>query len=350
MRSRRSSSVLARAGIVGLAVVASSGLSLTPASAAEPAVVTLDPASVRLELFPHHHGFNADAIPNGSPAPSYDFANYGGSLTVTLTPHVVLDPAGYVKLELTSALGTPATRFYASADPDPAVHLDVTDLGGGTYRVDLPADDGVNGDIGILSFNSLHAADPSTGFVVAGRFETYLAFTSAPAPALDLTVQTLATDRCYIDAACGSTSVAAGSALTVALPASGRLAALGVTDLSRSTVRLENDASGQVIELSGPLAADGRGVAVTLPTGIRGAWRIVVEALDGTGAVLTTTAVDLDVTAVNRGLSSHTDWNDHRAADEGVSPLVPVGAGLLVVAAGTAAGVLRSRRGGATQD
>jgi hypothetical protein len=358
---------LARTAAVSVTALAVLGLWAPAAQAATATTVPLDPSSYWLQVYPTYGDpAPADSQPGVSLPTAFAMVSYGGTLTFGLPAPVEAGPLFRVDIELAPSDTAVATRTYSSTSSVPADVLVVNDLGGQRYEVELPADDGVNGDIGLLTIHglvpaagvsgaSIEGANSATNGGHEGDVFSKLAFTTAPA-AVEMPLGLVAYDlACYPSDIkdCGVTSVAAGSTINLTLPVSSRLNPLGVTDLRRSAVTLRQVVSnGAVeyadyahIELSGPISADGRGVAIALPSGLSGRkYLLSTEAVGPTGSVLALAPVVLDVTRYNFRLRSNTGWGEHDGTtSSGTSPLVPIGA-TMILAAGLGTAVVLRRR------
>jgi hypothetical protein len=220
----------------------------------------------------------------------------------------------------------------------------------------MPADDTVNGPFGALRFDGLKAADGTVlpEFVVPVRFVgDDPGFLQYSTPQVVVT----ATSPCAISSGspCQPYTVRAGGALTLTVPTGSRLDALGLGGLGAHPLALAVslqpvDAAGTATGAPIALATSGSGtVTVSVPASTAaGLYRLTVvngDSGDTYGPLkIAETRIQLQVTARNRGLASHTDWNDHaEESGGGMSPLVPVGAGLVLAAGATAAVVLRRR-------
>src|SRR4051794_13625479 len=153
MRSRVRSSRLLRAGVVGLAVLASSALALPAAQAAPTEVITLDSVATTVGLWPQESfggPLPIDAAPSDIPPTPVDVA-WGGAITVSMPLQLsnVATMEASLALSPDAILGN-ATKTYSTETAD----LTVTPLAGNEIQIDMPADDGINGPIGFLTFGS----------------------------------------------------------------------------------------------------------------------------------------------------------------------------------------------------
>ena len=349
-----------RAGVAGLAVLASAGLAM-PAAVAAPAVatITLAPDLVETSLWPDQ---NYGVLPVTSPQPGTGHedvaAAWGGAVTLTLPSSVKPNGAGLaVRLDTMGGTnGNTPTRSWSSNGVSGTDPLTVTDLGGGTFRVDLPAADGVNGpDARLLVSDLVSTRGPWNTVSSEEQWDLLL---SATAPAsVQLTMQehaysVLGCPGGDLDVAgCSAVTVTAGSTLDVALPATLRLTEVGIPDLRVSDYSLNDgpDAPSLIEEMFLPLdaavSADGRTATLTVPTRTTpGRYFFNAVAGDGTGQLVSSTWAVVQVVAapvaVNPGLRSET------GGDTGSSVLLPLALGsAAVLAAGGVA--VRSRRAGA---
>ena len=343
-------SLLARAGVVGLAVLASSALALPAATAAPAGTVTLAPADVELSLLP-------DQVTGTQPLASDVWGGgftrvpvaHGGSVTFQLPAQLAPAPPALVaSLALSPGDGSTPTRTYTSDNAVPADRLALTDLGGGQYRVDLPADDGLNGPAAQLTLSPLHpTVGPGTSFVDPAAWP--LEFTASAPAAVTLTSQLIASSFL----GCGpapsnwrgcptAATVTAGQTVAVTLPTTSTLVALGFPDLSRSAFALRaydtRDEDPMRWQLEAVVSSDARTATVTVPAAFRpGRYLLSVGVGDSTGRLFSVSYTNVDVTApaVNPGLRSET------GGDHGSLLPVALGSAAALAVAGLA---VRSRR------
>lgn len=348
---------LVRAGAVGLAVLAATGVGLPAAVAAPATTITLDPASVELIL---HSTNNLGVLPVTSPVPDDAFmtvpVGYGGSVTFTIPPQLSSPtPIPHVQLGLAPAAGSPATRLYTSTAILPADRLAVTDLGGGTFEVDIPLDDGTNGPSGHLAVTPLTSTvGAGAQFVDPAQF--FLDLSGGGPVSVNLPAQLVVNAGLPCGPCQANASVQAGTPFDVTLPAGSLISASGIPDLSSSAFSLraaDQDwlAVGPATPLTGSLSSDRRRVTLTLPAGTAGGrYELDVVLGDATTAVVAMAPVLLDVTAAttgaraNAGLRSDTGVEGVVAGPAGgVSALVPLGAAMVLVAGVGSVTVLRRR-------
>lgn len=343
--------LLARTGVVGLAVLASSALGLPAASAAPVSTVTLAPADINLSLVP-------DQVTGFQPLASGIYGGgfervpvaYGGSVTFQLPPQLTsVPPALAVSLELALADGGAPTRTYRSDSAVPADQLALTDLGSGQYRVDLPADDGANGPVADLSLSPLvPTVGPGTSLLDPAPWS--LEFSAGAPTAVTLTSQLFATSFLGCTApspeweGCPTAAtVAPGRTIEVSLPTTSTLVALGFPDLGRSAFSVtpydSRLSDGMWLELAAVVSADARTATVTVPADLLpGRYHLNSGVGDSTGRLFSVTWANVDVVApaVNPGLRSETGGDSQGA---------PVAVLALTGAAAVAGGVaVRSRQ------
>ncbi|RFU19878.1 hypothetical protein D0Z06_18975 [Geodermatophilus marinus] len=239
--------------------------------------------------------------------------------------------------------------MYSSLSTDPAEQIALTDLGGGSYRVDLPADDGVNGPIGLLSLkpiDSSHDVVVSAGAGFGLDTFGYWLDLSAGGPAA-VTLSPQATLNAWLD----GPSLRAGESLDVTIPAGSWLDTHGFPGMGVPTAALaaaEHDLrTGPAVPVTPAVSADGRTATVTVPAGTTaGSYLLVIAVGEATDEVIARAVVRLEVSqALNTGLRSDTGWVEEAPAGAGTSPLVPLGAGMVLTAGTVAVLVLRRRAG-----
>ena len=360
----------ARAGVVGLAALASLGLGVPSAGAAPAATIPLDPAEVQLYV---HSDQNGGALsvsdPLGSDTLTPVASGYGGSVTFTVPPELTLpNPLPEVELALAPTVEDPPTKTYSTGAALVADRLTVTDVGGGTFRVNSPADNGTDGDIGFLAFTDL-AEDPAVvGPGVTHSFPALFVLNLAAGVVtpVSLTSQLVAVSAVPCWTGCPDVAtVAPGATFAVTLPSTSKLSAgLGLVDFSTSgfaLVPLDSTGlpTGTPTPLTGTVSPDGLTATLTVPAGLApGRYDLEVALADGTGDLVSVTSVHLTVAAAaapttpvhNAGLRSNTGWGEETDQASVVSPLVGLGAGMVLAAGVSAGAVLRSRRRVATEE
>jgi hypothetical protein len=338
-----------RAGVVGLTLLTLSGLGLSPAAAA-PAPISLDDAEMYFGFEGSENFGGPRPVVSQSPARPFQAVPvaWGGSVTVVLPAQIDASSA-IVSLGLRGDDDPAATLSYTSDSADPLALLMVTPLGGNQFRVDLPADDGVNGPNAELSF--IHLTGAGGVAIPEGNRSGYGLRFEAAAPAAVTLAPQLIVHGAVPDFSRGTTvaAVSPGRAFQVTLPAGSRLSQLGVADLRTSdwAMTLLDDDGGSVIgprvRLSLALSPDGRTATLTVPRGTApGTYDFSGAVGDGTDAVWAGFSAMVEVRAGNFGLRSNTDWNE-RTDEAGLLPLVALGAGMIVVAGGATVLVLRRR-------
>ncbi|OMQ14214.1 hypothetical protein A7K94_0218190, partial [Modestobacter sp. VKM Ac-2676] len=301
---------LARIGVVSLAVVASVGLGVSGAGAApENPTTTLAPESVQFALWSPQ---NSGELPVQSPLPGSGFeaipVAWGGAVTITLPAQVA--PTGPT-LQASLALvdeANEATRTWSTGAVAPADVLVVTALGGGSHRIDLPADDGVNGPGARLELTGLASTLGAwSSFIEPVRWFLELSAGAPDAVTLASQVDAESTVGCPASdtdfSTCTPLPVTAGTAMDVVLPAATRLDELGIPGLGHSDFALSDVPGGPQIEgLALPLeatpSADARTATMTVPAGTRPGRYVLVSVLgDGAGQVVSATYSVVEVVA-----------------------------------------------------
>jgi hypothetical protein len=348
---------LARTAAVWLTALAVLGIWAPAAQAAPTATIPLDPAQVELGLHPHE---NLGRTTLENPPPS------GGTVTRMhhqwsassrlVLPTEISGSAMVVSLELSLAEGAPPTRTYSSASSVPADLLVVNDLGGGVYEVVMPAYDPSNGPYGRLVFADLtSAAGPEFPYV--GPLAYQLVFVGSGGIIQYHTPELIAVvDNVCATSSAARCSVAAGRTFRLTISPSSRLRTLSLGGLDSSSFSLQAlDANGAPTGVPVVGAAftvenpTGDLAKVTLGTGLRpGAYRLTVVDLGQVDGGLfpqyRAAVVGINLQVNNPGLRSNTGWGENEeTAPARISPLVPIGAGMVLVAGIGAAVVLRRR-------
>jgi hypothetical protein len=357
---------LARTAAVSVAALAVLGLWAPAAQAAPATVITLDPGSVELSLRPSNGG----ALQTYS-APTDAFATpvsarFGGSVTFTIPPRLASADA---VLNVTVRVDDPAVpdgsnvAIYSRIVSDPLVEqpLVVADLGGGTFQVTMPADDGVHGPEAVLSLGPLvpTAGTPGTTFIDPAHWRLALS-SSGPASAT-LTSQIIAV-ACAPNAGqsgcpTAATKVPWGGELQFTLPTGSKLDELGVTTLNGMAQPGFMPAqdltswppSSSPYGWNYTTSADGRTATLLMfgPDLQPGKYVVTIAVGDraGTPELIAYVGVPVEIVrAPNQGLRSNTGWGEHEAqAPAGTSPLVPIGATMILTAGAGTALVLRRR-------
>ncbi|SOE02296.1 hypothetical protein [Blastococcus haudaquaticus] len=338
-----------RAGGVLLASLIPLAAWVPAAQAAPAATIVLDPgddSGPGIGVRPIENLGPLDVTAFGSEPVTPVDAGWSGSVTVEL-PAVIDGAVTQAQLFLYPTLDaatapleddTP-TRVYDSESTVPADQLTFTDLGSNRFQVDIPADDTVNGPYGRLLLKPLS----STIGVLGSGSQSYVFDLAAGVSAVTVTPQTVLSD--YQDA-----TVDAGDTVEVVLPADSLYSTFGFTSLTPSAFALL-PADGSLIPtapsgtaLTGSYSGDGRSASLVIPAGTAaGKYLLAITLGNGTDPVVSRTFVRTTVTTPsNDGLTSNTGWTEP-AGDEGASPLVPIGAGMVLVAGIGAAAVLRRR-------
>jgi hypothetical protein len=336
-------------GVCCLGVAASVTLVASPATAAPAVTVTLDsPYWTLYQRALESRGPVDVSRPwDADGAQSPVAVGYGGSVTWDL-PDLIDGAPTEAQLNLYPTQdAAESTRAYSSASAVPADQLTMTDLGSGQYRIDLPADDGVNGPIGLLF---LKGAESSAGMVAGygaggGRdtFGYWLDFSTGGPAAVTLAPQLV------IQSQEENVSVRGGDQVDVILPAGSPLTGRGFTNLAAATVTLlAADGDGLPtdnpgIGLTPAVSSDGRTASLTVPTGTpAGQYLLAVVMGAGTDPVVSRTTIPVQVVAaVNPGLRSDTGVADGTPASSSVP--IGIGGGLLL-AGGAAVAASRLRQ------
>jgi hypothetical protein len=353
-----------RAGVVAVAVLASSALGLPSAIAAPSVVIPLTPPEVGVLLYPVENTgpMTADMAEEEAEVMTQVPVEWTGSVVVQLPP--LLDGAAMeVSLDLMATEDGTVTRTYSTTLLAPNA-LVVTDLGGGAYSVALPADDAVNGPFGVLSFLGVSSAEP--GIEVVGPLDYYLEFTGTGVLVANVAPQVLAIAQvpCPLSSMtrCPAIPVDAGEQFGITVPPASLLRTLGLGTLDDMALALDRlDAEGYptgaepIVLTDDPTlvtVSDPYNATVTLPASTPGGtYGLTLVQATGTAGSISVTFGELQVTGVpaprivNAGLRSNTGWGEDArpATGLGVSPLVAVGAGMMLVA-GAGAGMALRRR------
>lgn len=370
----------ARAGVVGLAVLASAVLGAGPAGAAGSVTVPLDPTDVTIYL---------DGVENHSASAidPEDFAftplpaAWGGQVVLQL-PDRLDGSAMDVHLDLSPDAESESTRTYSTTTPGPD-GLVVSPLGPGRYGVTLPPDDG-DGPVGWLHAEGITSLD---GHDVVPSPDYQLELSSDAPPVVELEPQPVAyaDQPCPVMAAtrCPTSTVTAGTSFVLTVPPTSVLRGLDAGTLETAEVSLL-DVSGYGLSSWEPLvlsddpalfsASGPWDATVTLPGGLRaGDHQLSVQLGDATsGGAIAIVDVELHVlpaqappaatppaatpptggptatptlqpVVVNAGLRSNTGVETVEAGSGG-SALAAVGAGLLVLSGVGGVAVVRARR------
>ncbi|MGR7026020.1 hypothetical protein [Geodermatophilus sp. URMC 62] len=362
----------ARGGVLTLAAAVLLGAA-APAASAAPEIPTLSlDSATELYYAPWSVdtfgplAVDADAPPVSAPQPV--MVAWGGSVTVVLPPGLEDDGTPVASLALSSD-GDQAhtTLWYDNEGDDPAHQLTVTSLGGDRIRIDLPADDGVNGPIGRLWLRGLGVRDGLP--VQEGNASYYHLQMSAGGPAaVTLRSELLVTGHVpggdIYDPAEPPLTVAAGGAFAVTLPPSATLSRLGLPGLQTSDYALVRE-DQPAIPLTAALSADGRTATLTVPAGTPvDRYQLDVVVGDGTDAIWTEVDAGVAVEAavpvpaatsaaaapttpavtVNTGLRSSTGVVAVAGTGGGGSVAVGAGVGLLLLSGAGGVAVARARR------
>ncbi len=357
---------LQRLGLAGIgSAVLLVGIA-SPALAADPVSVALDPPVVGVSAFPiENYGGVMD--PMADPANgTYDpvAVEYGDTLTVEL-PAELVGSGTEVALVFDNDLdgGTPEKTYSSAAGaPDPLL---VSGLGTDTLTITLPTDDGVTGPFAYLSvnpgpldFGPAYNVDPT---------EYLLEIDSTALDPVTLTPPLLVEGYlpCASAAAC---TVPAGSPFSLTLPSGSVLREVGITDLSGLLVGLQPlDADGAPtgaapVALTYQLGEDLQSATVDVPAGTAvGSYGLLVARPLASGASVlfnfefTVVAPEAAVVppagaptsaapaVVNAGLRSNTGVEAVESGSSG-SVATAVGAAMLALAGAGGVAVARTRR------
>ena len=370
----------ARAAALLIAVLATL-LVWAPAAAAAPAVtVSLDPPEVDVTLWPQENlgalTIDGEGLPAVTPVEVLD----GGRVLVQLPPGLVANPLA-VTLELAADQeGSPAKTYSSASDADNP--LSVTSLGRGRYEVALPGDGTTSGPWALLTFESITGAE--AGILLGGGLTYGLKFGTTGPGVQELfpQVAAFATVPCPLTSGtrCPATTVSAGADFGLTVPPASLLRALGLGTLDEDLLLglQAQDAEGNAIgkpliltDLGLVSVTDPYSATVSLPASTPGGAYLLVlfQSTGSTGISFTLgelEVVPVEVPVVepvvaevvhtpapraNLGLRSETGWEETSAAGTaGSSPLVALGAGMILLAGLGAVAVLRPRRAAATEE
>jgi len=372
---RRARGRLARAGVVGIALVASSTLGLTSAAASAPPTISLAPTDVQVMLYPVENmgpltvdntigaetsgGMTSTSIDTPTPVTT----EWGCAVVVQL-PATLDGSAMTVSLDLMATMSGSPTRTYSttSAPPD---HLVVTDLGGGSYRIDLPADDSVDGPIGGLTLDNITSTDSHVDVMGAMPYLLQFSGTGTSVANLAPQVMALADLPCPASHAtsCPAVPVDAGTTFALTVPPTSLLRSLGLGTLDHMALALDQfDANGDPIGNTFVLTdrpglvhvSDPYNATVHLPATMRGGtYELTLVQTTGTAGAISVTFGELQVKAVpptprivNTGLRSDPEWvqPDAVPAPRRSVPMIAAGGAMMLLAGVTTAATLRGRR------
>jgi hypothetical protein len=354
---------LVRAGVVTAVVLGSSALGLPSAVAAPSVVIPLSPPEVGVLVYPVENTgpLTVDMAEEPelyTPVP----VEWTGSIVVQLPP--LLDGAGMdVSLDLMATEDGTGTRTYSTSSLAPNA-LTVTDLGSGAYSVALPADDTLNGPFGLLTLDGFSSTE--AGIQVMAPLDYFLEFTGTGVSVANVAPQLLAFGQvpCPLSSMtrCPAIPVDAGEQFGITVPPASLLRTLGLGTLDDMVLGLDElDADGMATgaetiflteDPSLVTVSDPYNATVTLPASTPGgSYMLTLVQATGTAGSISVTFGELEVTGVpapaprivNAGLRSNTGWGEDAPADRGVSPLVAVGAGMMLVAGAGAEMALRRR-------
>lgn len=358
---------LRRVGAIALASAAVVAIWAPSASAAPAATIALDPAQVELSLRPHENVGRIDLVSPSSTAPGtvtvMDHV-WGGTSELVLPPE--MSGSGLVvSLELSPASGAPPTRTYASNSSVPADQLTLTDLGGGRYEVDMPAYDAANGEWGRLVFAGL-TTTAGAGFTYVDPLAYQLHFVGSGGIRQHHTPELIAVVPNLCAGSAGARcAVPSGKPFSLTVSPTSRLRTLSLGGLDTSTYAVQAlDANGAptgapVTPANAALEVEVTSadhVKITLGTSLRaGAYRLtVVDGAEVHGGLFPSyraAIVRMDLRVGNLGLRSNTGWTEPvEESSTGTSPLVGIGAGMVLTAGVGGALVLRPRRKTAASD
>ena len=369
-RCRTGGARLARAALVAGAVLACSALGLSAAAAAAAVTIPITPPEVETLLYPVENTgpMTTDMADEGPMTYTPVDVEWGGGLVVSI-PAPLDGSAMEVTLDLAATKDGTPTKTYSttSVAPDDLV---VTDLGAGRYGITLPVDDTVNGPFGQLTLANI--VSPDSRIQTMGMVGYLLRFTGTGVAVQNLAPQMLAIAQvpCPISSGtrCPAIPVDAGAEFGITVPPSSLLRSLGLGTLDDMALALtpldfQGNATGaDPIVLTGKpglvTVTDSYNATVLLPASIPGGfYGLTLVQATGTAGSISVTFGELKVTGipvatpaapriVNAGLHSNTGWGEgpSTASASGASPLVLIGAGMLLVAGVVTGGVLRPRR------
>jgi hypothetical protein len=322
--------VLLRAGVVALAVLGSSAVGLSAASAADQSTIVLDDPIVETYIRSVENGqAGVVSVPYAPPGSGQHeiAAGYGGTVTITAPPHLVDD--GGVSAELT--VEGPTEPVYSSTSSDPDTALPLVALGGNVYRVTLPTDDTVNGPSAALTLTGF-AVRNDPGVIVSPGASMPLTLSDAGPAAVDVTLQfnARATDCAktgFRD--CRSVAVVApGDLLTVTLPADSAYRALGIPDLGDAAFGLQlpslDGRPTPVVSGAVTRGADASTVTLAVPADVApGVYVFSAVMGDGTGQVWASYTAHVEVAqteAPSAGAAPSTPAAPTTPAPAGLNP------------------------------
>lgn len=372
---RRARGRLARAGVVAVALLASSTLGLASAAAAATPTISLAPSEVQVMLYPVENlgpltvdnmisSSGGGSATSSMDTPTPVATEWGGAVVVQL-PASLDGSAMTVSLDLMATMSGSPTRTYSTTTPGPD-QLVLTDLGSGSYRIDLPADDSLNGPLGALTLDNITSAD--TSITVMGAMPYLLQFTGTGTSVTNVAPQVMAMADLPCPpshaTSCPAVPVDAGTTFALTVPAASLLRSLGLGTLDHMALALaQYDDNGDPI--GDPLVltdrpglvrvSDPYNATVHLPATMRGGiYELTLVQTTGTAGALSVTFGELQVKAIppapriiNAGLRSDTEWREPAAAvqaGKGSAAMVAAGGGMMLLAAGTTAATLRVRR------
>jgi hypothetical protein len=359
--------VRVRATFMLLAVAASTALIASPAAAEENSTLVIDPGTVGpgLNAVENYGAVEVVAPVREDLVERAIVVRPRGTVTVALPPQVELAEPSEVLREVDGP------GYY----PAPA-----TAVGGNRYRLQLP--DAEEGDSGRLY---LHPRLSTTVDVdPLGPWNIKLQFSRSAPTDVSVTEQIV-----FQGNGCATphswdcppaASVAAGGVLTLTLPATSPLVALGIPDLSRIAFSLQpEDSSSDALALTPPALAageDSRTATVSIPPGTaagRYLFNLVVGGPTSQSVAITrgyvtvlppaaapaepTATVPTTAPAPTAEPAPPVEVPDQSVTAtaavtaSSATPLYLLGAGVLVVVAGVAGAVLvRRRKAGATEE
>lgn len=290
-----------------LALLAWSGPAAPGARAAGTVTIPLDPGVVELSFAAQQ---NVGTLPVAIPVRHGTFhaapARYGGTVIVTVPPQ----KADSGQLDATLALENgddPQSRTYSTDPRAPADdRLAVTALGGGRYRVQLPADDGVNGPVARLLVMGPQLR-PGIDVVPLDPVGFVLDLSATGPASVQLTYQAVAMGcppgQTYAGGCGPIDRLTPGDPILVTLPPASRLRQVGLTGLANSAFALQSNGPEfpsqlPATQLSAKVSADGATATMTVPDGMKpGAYQFTAVAGDKSGELITITGFRVDVVA-----------------------------------------------------
>lgn len=229
----------------GTVVAAAAGallLASAPAAVAAPVLtVPLDPPDVMVLLLPTGNLEGLEETPDEDLLSSAVAVQWEGSVTVELPEPLDAGTAPVITLEIGHE-DDPVPLITHSSTPGAPHPLAVTPLGDGAYDVTMPGDDGVSGDVAVLTVEDV-VAEEATGIEVS-PVSYLLRLDDAFEASRTLAPQMLAlsSPSCPLTTGddCSGYEATAGDTLELTVPEQSRLRALGFGTLTGLQATLES--------------------------------------------------------------------------------------------------------------